>query len=413
MSLGGGVRMGEADDLFARDPRSRGGVEESYNVFSRDKQSVAQLLASTTASNPSLAAATSAFSIFNSNMTSDVTETSPTSSTSKRSSSSDEEEEQPSHGRSPSKRVRKKRKPPLYEKKIDFRTTEQVVLPLKRTHKSKKLLWTAELQELFHQVVNRLGDKATTKQVFLEMNVAGLTKANVASHLQKYRMKQTEEAHRRQAEKNLIANLQMASQSYPLTYPSLEPTISIPSPVSFPPAGQLQFLHSLAPGNYPQHIFQGSISMPMPQQSLPSTSSASGFSGGFTPSGLSPRPGFTWPESQLAGSQLYGSSHLQTSMPSTAFGTGFEISQSGGFQSLPYDQTSQFPLQSFAPSQHPQIMGFAPAQHHTQRTSLETSQQPEQLLLPPPGSLQQQREHPSSHSSLLESQLPLPKWSWS
>lgn len=55
--------------------------------------------------------------------------------------------------------------------------------------KRPRLVWTAQLHKRFVDVVAHLGIKnAVPKTIMLLMNVEGLTRENVASHLQKYRL---------------------------------------------------------------------------------------------------------------------------------------------------------------------------------------------------------------------------------
>ena len=59
--------------------------------------------------------------------------------------------------------------------------------PKRRT----RVFWSSELKKRFEGAVGELGiDQATPKQILRLMNVEGLTRENVASHLQKYRAKQ-------------------------------------------------------------------------------------------------------------------------------------------------------------------------------------------------------------------------------
>jgi len=61
---------------------------------------------------------------------------------------------------------------------------------LKRTAQNR-LIWTKPLQGLFLRALKRLGENtALPKEILKEMNVAGLTRENVASHLQKHRERQ-------------------------------------------------------------------------------------------------------------------------------------------------------------------------------------------------------------------------------
>ncbi|KAG5011769.1 hypothetical protein AAZX31_09G039100 [Glycine max] len=57
------------------------------------------------------------------------------------------------------------------------------------TLKKPRVVWSVELHQQFMAVVNQLGiDKAVPKKILELMNVPGLTRENVASHLQKYRL---------------------------------------------------------------------------------------------------------------------------------------------------------------------------------------------------------------------------------
>ncbi|KAK9839444.1 hypothetical protein WJX81_002452 [Elliptochloris bilobata] len=56
------------------------------------------------------------------------------------------------------------------------------------TQKKPRVVWSAEMHQQFVEAVERLGvDKAVPKRILDAMNVVGLTRENVASHLQKYR----------------------------------------------------------------------------------------------------------------------------------------------------------------------------------------------------------------------------------
>ncbi|KAJ1407705.1 Signal transduction response regulator, receiver domain [Sesbania bispinosa] len=55
--------------------------------------------------------------------------------------------------------------------------------------KKPRVVWSVELHQQFMAAVNQLGiDKAVPKKILELMNVPGLTRENVASHLQKYRL---------------------------------------------------------------------------------------------------------------------------------------------------------------------------------------------------------------------------------
>ncbi|GAB4827489.1 hypothetical protein Ancab_034373 [Ancistrocladus abbreviatus] len=58
-----------------------------------------------------------------------------------------------------------------------------------RAVKRPRLVWTPQLHKRFVDVIEHLGiDKAVPKTIMEMMNVEGLTRENVASHLQKYRL---------------------------------------------------------------------------------------------------------------------------------------------------------------------------------------------------------------------------------
>lgn len=60
---------------------------------------------------------------------------------------------------------------------------------LNRAVKRPRLVWTPQLHKRFVDVIEHLGiDKAVPKTIMEMMNVDGLTRENVASHLQKYRL---------------------------------------------------------------------------------------------------------------------------------------------------------------------------------------------------------------------------------
>ncbi|KAF5831490.1 hypothetical protein DUNSADRAFT_13048 [Dunaliella salina] len=58
-----------------------------------------------------------------------------------------------------------------------------------RTVKRARLVWTPQLHKRFEEAVEKLGhEKAVPKNIMQEMNIEGLTRENVASHLQKWRL---------------------------------------------------------------------------------------------------------------------------------------------------------------------------------------------------------------------------------
>jgi SHAQKYF class myb-like DNA-binding protein len=64
---------------------------------------------------------------------------------------------------------------------------------LQRSHK-QRLVWSKPLHQKFKMAVKKLGSKAVPKLILNEMNVPGLTREHVASHLQKYRLKKKKKA---------------------------------------------------------------------------------------------------------------------------------------------------------------------------------------------------------------------------
>lgn len=58
----------------------------------------------------------------------------------------------------------------------------------REAHQKRRFVWTADLHARFEAAVNTLGlDNAKPKSILRLMSVEGLTKANIKSHLQKYR----------------------------------------------------------------------------------------------------------------------------------------------------------------------------------------------------------------------------------
>ncbi|KAK6920209.1 Signal transduction response regulator, receiver domain, partial [Dillenia turbinata] len=67
------------------------------------------------------------------------------------------------------------------------------------SRKRPRMVWTSELHGKFVEIVSELGiDKALPKQIFERMNVPGLKKSNISSHLQKYRLALKEKQETRQ-----------------------------------------------------------------------------------------------------------------------------------------------------------------------------------------------------------------------
>ncbi|KAL6007356.1 hypothetical protein ACLOJK_032853 [Asimina triloba] len=56
-------------------------------------------------------------------------------------------------------------------------------------HRKKRFIWTTDLHAQFLKAIEELGfDKAIPKRILEIMNIPGLTRQNIASHLQKYRL---------------------------------------------------------------------------------------------------------------------------------------------------------------------------------------------------------------------------------
>jgi len=80
--------------------------------------------------------------------------------------------------------------------------TEEIRMPqIKVTRSGKRRLkWTAELSELFTKAVEKLGPGAVPSAILDEMGVQGLTRGNISSHLQKYRLEMRQMQLQKQAE---------------------------------------------------------------------------------------------------------------------------------------------------------------------------------------------------------------------
>jgi len=73
----------------------------------------------------------------------------------------------------------------------NFGGEEEMQMAMKRP----RLIWTEQLHERFVEAVNEMGvDQAVPKAIMQSMNIKGITRENVASHLQKYRQSLKKEA---------------------------------------------------------------------------------------------------------------------------------------------------------------------------------------------------------------------------
>ncbi|KAE8705437.1 Two-component response regulator ARR2 [Hibiscus syriacus] len=105
------------------------------------------------------------------------------------------------------------------------------------TSKKLRVVWSVELHQQFVSAVNQLGiDKAVPKRILELMNVPGLTRENVASHLQKFRLYL----------KRISGVTQQGSISNPLCGP-VEPNVKIG------PLGRFNVQALAASGQIPPH----------------------------------------------------------------------------------------------------------------------------------------------------------------
>lgn len=100
-----------------------------------------------------------------------------------------ETEEQDQNGSFADSRSKSRRPDCTEEADSALRTDNSNEDPSARTLKRPRLVWTPQLHKRFVDVVAHLGIKnAVPKTIMQLMNVEGLTRENVASHLQKYRL---------------------------------------------------------------------------------------------------------------------------------------------------------------------------------------------------------------------------------
>ncbi|EPS61215.1 hypothetical protein M569_13584, partial [Genlisea aurea] len=113
-----------------------------------------------------------------------------------------------------------------------------------KTLKRPRLVWTPELHKRFVEVVARLGLKnAVPKTIMQMMNVVGLTRENVASHLQKYRL--------------YVKRMQGLSNEGP------SPSDHLFASMPVPPQGFNDSSPNAAP-NHGNEISNGRLPIPMP-----------------------------------------------------------------------------------------------------------------------------------------------------
>lgn len=130
------------------------------------------------------------------------------------------------------------------------RTAENDRMAVKRP----RLVWTPQLHKRFVDVVAHLGIKnAVPKTIMQLMNVEGLTRENVASHLQKYRL--------------YLKRMQGLSNEGPSSSDQLFASTPVPQSLhdSAPPSNHS---HSHAHGNVHGHA-HGNGHLPVPMMSMP------------------------------------------------------------------------------------------------------------------------------------------------
>jgi SHAQKYF class myb-like DNA-binding protein len=121
------------------------------------------------------------------------------------------------------------------------------------------VVWSVELHQQFVHAVNSLGiDKAVPKRILDLMGVAGLTRENVASHLQKYRLYlkrlQSVQSSAAAAEANSLGRA--AAHAPGAAAPPPPPRVATPPPShGFAPVAFEVPLPGTAPGGgYPSHL---------------------------------------------------------------------------------------------------------------------------------------------------------------
>ncbi|KAL2342419.1 hypothetical protein Fmac_003704 [Flemingia macrophylla] len=124
--------------------------------------------------------------------------------------------------------------------------------------KKLRVIWTLDLHRQFVKAVKQIGDEAVPKKILEVMNIPGLTRDNVASHLQKYRtyLKSTPNEAKQQNEMSrLNNNIQGTAESsvgVPVRLESLTPShVSSNTQVTLNPAPNHVSNNTLATLNLP------------------------------------------------------------------------------------------------------------------------------------------------------------------
>jgi SHAQKYF class myb-like DNA-binding protein len=116
----------------------------------------------------------------------------------------------------------------------DEEESEEIRMPqIKVTRSGKRRLkWTTELSELFTKAVEKLGPGAVPSAILDEMGVQGLTRGNISSHLQKYRLEMRQMQLQKQAEEEHL-HFNQFHFNHPEAF--LDPQGKRPAKLQYPP----------------------------------------------------------------------------------------------------------------------------------------------------------------------------------
>eukprot|EP00162_Nutomonas_longa_P000242 comp10296_c0_seq1/m.12403 comp10296_c0_seq1/g.12403 ORF comp10296_c0_seq1/g.12403 comp10296_c0_seq1/m.12403 type:complete len:266 (-) comp10296_c0_seq1:348-1145(-) len=134
----------------------------------------------------------------------------------------------------------------------------------------KRVMWTEELDEMFAIALHRLGRDAVPRAILREladMGVRGLSRENVASHLQKFRQKKLKELRAQLRKDSFFSKLEShnlafqqqqsastPSQAPPMMLPILPPTISAHKKLAIGPSSSSPALLSQQPVSRQQSL---------------------------------------------------------------------------------------------------------------------------------------------------------------